>query len=88
MLERLRVKERERADTELHGSTQQTTSTVKIPDDYMFTVMLNLLQWEPIKVYILEKPSLIRIRFTSFTSNIGPILGLSLIAQYISNIPP
>ena len=37
-------------------------------------------------VYILEKSSLTRIRFTTITSN-EATLGLSLITQYISNIP-
>jgi hypothetical protein len=35
-------------------------------------------------VYIVEKPSLTRTRFASFTSN-GPTLGLGLMAQYIFN---
>ena len=47
--------------------------------------MLDLLQWDWNRVYILDKPSLIRIMFAFIISN-ELTLGLGLMIQYIFNI--
>ena len=55
-------------------------------DDYIFIIILDLLdmlQWDPNRVYILDKP---RTRFASITI-IEPTLGLGHLAQYISYTP-
>ena len=59
-----------------------------VDNGYIFTIildLLDLLQWDPNRVCIPDKPSLPRTKFASITSN-EPTLGLDLITQYISNI--
>ena len=53
----------------------------------MFTIYFPSFTMKTNVVYILEKPSLSRTKFASFTSS-ELTLGLGLIVQYISNTLP